>query len=434
MSGSASRLYVAWVILLLFLVNAANYGQRMVISIVLPAIKEEIALTDAQLGILMGGGFALFFAVAGVPLARLADRSVRRTFLAGAILFWSSATALFGITQSFTQMLTARVALGVGESACIPTSHSLLTDYVAPDNRPLAFGIHSTGGVVGVTLTLVLGGYLATVIGWRSTMFIAALPGVLLALLVLLTLREPARRDAGVPGSSIRHFPLEDVVRHLASLKSYLFILLAICFSLLVEFGTNQWLPSFYVRQFGLDMSEVGYSYGLAVAAGGIPGSILGGLVANRLVKSDVRWLAWLPAAMYAIALPVGLSMLLAASAEQALLLNGVYAFVIFSTNGAFWAACFISVPAMMRATTSAITLMVGGIFGVAVGPVLVGFISDVLAPRAGSHSLQASLVAVECLAILVVIFLLFAARHLRRERIRAEAASLAAIGAAAAT
>ena len=101
MSAQASRPYLAYVILLLFLVNAANYGQRMIISIILPAIKAEIALTDAQLGILMGGGFALFFAVAGVPLARLADRSVRRTFLAGAILFWSSATALFGATQYF---------------------------------------------------------------------------------------------------------------------------------------------------------------------------------------------------------------------------------------------------------------------------------------------------------------------------------------------
>lgn len=416
MNAGTTRLYLGWVILLLFLVNAANYGQRMVISILLPAIKEEIALTDAQLGILMGGAFALFFAVAGVPLARFADRTVRRTFLAGAILFWSGATALFGLTQSFAQMAAARVALGVGESACIPTSHSLLTDYVKPENRPLAFGIHSTGGVVGVTLTLILGGYLATTIGWRSTMFVAAIPGVLLALLVLFTLREPARRDFGAPGSGVQHFPLKAVIRHLASLKSYVFILLAICFSLLVEFGLNQWLASFYVREFGLAVSEVGYAYGLAVATGGIPGSILGGLVANRLVKLDVRWLAWMPAAMYAIALPIGLSMLLASTAQQALVLNGLYAFVVYATNGAFWSACFAAVPAMMRATTSAITLMVGGIFGVAVGPVLVGFISDVLAPRAGDHSLQASLVAVECLAILVVIFLLCAARHLRRE------------------
>jgi MFS family permease len=359
-----------------------------------------------------------------VPLARLADRSVRKTFLAGAILFWSSATALFGATSTFGQMLAARVALGVGESTCIPTSHSLITDYVAPDNRPLAFGIHSTGGVVGVTLALIVGGYLVAEFGWRSTMVLAALPGFLLALLVYLTLREPARHGASPAAPDVRHFPLQAVARHLLATKSYLLILFAICFSLLVEFGLNQWLPSFYVRQFGLAVEDVGYAYGLAIASGGIPGSILGGLVANRLVRSDVRWLAWLPATMYAIGLPIGLSMLLAASAQQALVLNALYAFVIYATNGAFWAACFSSVPPMMRATTSAITLMVGGIFGVAIGPVLVGLISDYLAPRAGSHSLQASLVAVQCLAIVVVVVMLIAARYLRREQ-RGAATSL---------
>ena len=208
------------------------------------------------------------------------------------------------------------------------------------------FGIHSTGGVVGVTLALMLGGYLATAIGWRNTMFLAAIPGFCWR----FSCSSPCESRPGMARAHRRRksgtFPLKAVVQHLLSTKSYLFVLLAICFSLLVEFGLNQWLPSFYVRQFGLAMEDVGYSYGLAIASGGIPGSIIGGLVANRLVRTDVRWLAWLPATMYAIALPVGLSMLLAATAQQALVLNALYAFVIFATNGAFWAACFISVPA----------------------------------------------------------------------------------------
>lgn len=417
MSAPASRPYVGYVVLLLFLLNAANYGQRMIVSILLPSIKADVALSDAQLGILMGGAFAIFYAIAGVPLARLADRSVRRTFLAGATLFWSAATALFGMTQSFAQMLMARVALGVGESVCIPTSHSLLGDYVAPARRPLAFGVHSTGGVVGVTLSLILGGALAASFGWRYTMMIAAIPGFVLAALIFTTLREPARMSASGQAEDANHFPLRAVVRHLLSLKSYIFLLVAICFSLLIEFGLNQWLPSYYVRQFGLTVTEVGYRYGLAIAAGGIPGSLLGGLLANRLVRYDERWLVWLPAALYSVALPIGLSMLLATSAQTALTLNAMYAFAIFATNGAFWAACFISVPPMMRATTSAITLLVGGVSGIALGPVLVGGISDALAKRPGGSSLQASLVFVECLVVLVVLSLLVASRYLRLER-----------------
>lgn len=410
--SSASRTYAGYVVFLLFLANIANYGQRMLVSILLPAIQADVALSDAQLGILMGGGFALMYAVAGVPLARFADRRGRGRWLAVALLFWSTMTALFGLTQTFSQMLAARIALGIGESVAIPTSHSLLTDYVAPENRAFAFGLHSTGAVVGVTLALILGGYLEASVGWRHAMVIAAVPGILLGFVIAATLREPSR-------SNVDHqalVPLREIIAHLLSLKSYLWLLTSVCFGMLVEYGLNQWLPTYYVRQFGLSVADVGFRYGLTVAIGGIPGSLLGGLLANYLARRDIRWLVWFPALMYALAIPIGLSMLLASTPRTALLLNGVYAFAIFTTNGPLWAACFVHVPPLMRATTSAITLLVAGITGLALGPTLVGGISEALTARAGSHALQASLVAVECLAVAVVIALMRASFALRRE------------------
>lgn len=410
--SASSRTYAGYVVFLLFLANIANYGQRMLVSILLPAIQADVALSDAQLGILMGGGFALMYALAGVPLARFADRRGRGRWLAIALLFWSTTTALFGMTQAFSQMLAARIALGIGESLCIPTSHSLLTDYVAPENRAFAFGLHSTGAVVGVTLALILGGYLEASVGWRHAMVIAAVPGIMLGFVIAATLREPSRSD----GADKALVPLREVIAHLLSLKSYLWLLTSVCFGMLVEYGLNQWLPTYYVRQFGLSVADVGFRYGLTVAIGGIPGSLLGGLLANSLARRDIRWLVWFPALMYAIAIPIGLSMLLASTARTALLLNGVYAFAIFTTNGALWAACFVHVPPVMRATTSAITLLVAGITGLALGPTLVGGISEALTARAGSHSLQASLVAVECLAIAVVVSLLRASFALHRE------------------
>lgn len=413
-AATASRVYVAYVVSLLFLINAANYGQRMIVAILVPGIQADIALSDGELGVLMGGVFALFYAVAGVPLARLGDRTVRRTFLAGALAFWSAATAFFALAQTFVHMLVTRIALGVGESVCIPTSHSLLTDYVAKENRPFAFGLYSTGGVVGATLCLILGGYFSTTIGWRNTLLLAAVPGFVLALLIYLTMREPERTGDTMHDRSTAPIPLPTVIRYLLSSRSYVLILTAICFGMLVEFGLNQWLPSYYVRQFGLSVSQVGFEYGLAVAVGGIPGSVLGGLVTNRLVRRDVRWLTWFPAAMYCVAVPIGLTMLLAESARMALVLNALYAFAIYATNGAFWAGCFVAVPMMMRATTSAVTLLVGGITGVAVGPMLVGGISDALVARAGTNSLQISLVFIETLAIVVVVALLLASRFIR--------------------
>jgi MFS family permease len=240
------------------------------------------------------------------------------------------------------------------------------------------------------------------------------LPGLVLAVLVLTTLREPVRERGALDDVAPR---LAAVIQHLVSLRSYRFLLLGICFSLLIEFGLNQWLPSFYVRQFGLSVADVGYRYGLAIAIGGIPGSLAGGLLTNWLMRRDERWMVWFPALAYALALPLGLSMLLADSAGVALFLNGLYAFIIYSTSGAFWAACFASVPTRMRATTSAITLLVGGVCGVAVGPMLVGGISDALAVNGDPHALRAALVSIESLAVVVIASLLMAARYLQREK-----------------
>jgi MFS family permease len=416
-----SSVYTSYVVALLFLANMANYGQRMILSILLPSIKADVHLTDAQLGLLMGGGFALTYAITGVPLARWADRHGRVRWLAIAIAFWSLATGLFGVTRSFIQMLLARVALGTGESICIPTSHSLLADYVSAENRPFALGVHSTGAVVGATLASIAGGYLAIRLGWRQTLALAALSGIALAVLIGATMREPRQVAHGMLTSQPS---LRAVVTHLSSLRSYVLLLVAVCFGMLVEYGLNQWLPSYYVRQFSLSVSEVGFRYGLTVAIGGIPGSFLGGWLATRLHRGDLRWLAWFPTIMYSIALPVGLSMLLVSQASTALLLNGLYSFAIFATNGALWGACFVHVPPPMRATTSAITLLIAGITGLSLGPALVGGISDFLDARATPNSLQFSLVMVETLAIGVIVPLMVASRFIARERATARSST----------
>jgi predicted MFS family arabinose efflux permease len=427
MNPPASAAYASYVVLLLFLTNVANYGQRMIVAILSPAIKADIGLTDAQLGILMGGGFALVYAIAGVPLARFADRHGRVRWLSIALLLWSLATAAFGWTRSFAQLLLARAGLAAAQSIGIPVSHSIITDYVSAEHRPFALGLHSTGGVLGATLAAMLGGYCEAHIGWRSTTNAIALAGILLAVLIYVTMREPPRGGfAQTAGTSTDFIALRSVVRHVVAVRSYPLILTAISFGTLVEFGLNQWLPSYYVRQFSLSIEDVGWRYGLTVAAGGIPGSIIGGMLATSLARRDVRWLAWLPALMYVIAIPLGLTMLLASSAATAMLLNGLYSCAIFATNGPLWAACFRDVPPMMRATTSALTLLVSGVTGLALGPTLVGLVSDALAVHAGAQSLQVALLGLETLAVGVVIPLLFAAGRLRRDDLDADSPLLA--------
>lgn len=411
------RPYVGYVVFLLFLVNVANYGQRMILAILSPAIQADMGLADWQLGVLMGGGFALIYALAGVPLARLADQHSRVRGLALAMLVWSAAMAVFGGCRTFLELLAARAGLAAAQSVGIPVSHSLIADYVSTRSRPLVLALHSSGGVLGVTLASMIGGHLEARMGWRAASVTIGVTSAALAGIVLITLREPRRGGpVSVPvQGAADSFALRDIVRHLVAIRSYPWILLAISFATLVEFGTNQWLPSYYVRQFSLPLEEVGFRYGLAVALGGIPGSVVGGILASALMRRDVRWLGWLPAVLYVFAIPLGLGMLLARNASTALVLNGLYAFAVFATNGPVWAASFTGVPPLMRATTSALTLLVSGVTGLALGPTLVGLISDALAARAGVHALQGSLVAVETLAVGVVVSLLFAAAHLQR-------------------
>ena len=418
MIKTLSKGYAGYAVLVLFLANIANYGQRMVVSILLPGIKSDVGLTDGQLGILMGGGFAILYAIAGVPLARFAEHRGRVKWLSIAVAFWSVATGFFGLARTFLQMLTARAALGAGQSACVPTSHSLLGDYVEPANRPFALGVHSAGGVLGATLAMVLGGYLGAKVGWRPTLELFALAGVVLAAVIALTLPDPSADTSGAGSSGRGTLPLRAAVGRLIGVRSYVLVLISACFAMLVEYGLNQWLPSYYVREFALPVQSVGFHYGVAIAVGGIPGSVLGGMVVASLARRDIRWLVWFPAVMYMVGIPVGLAMLLVPSASCAFVLNACYAFAVYSTNGAIWGACFVHVPAELRATTSAITLLVAGIAGLAVGPVVVGVLSDVLTARLGPQSLQMSLVAVQCLAILVVVPLLLAATFVARERL----------------
>ncbi len=260
---------------------------------------------------------------------------------------------------------------------------------------------------------MLLGGYLGPRIGWRAVLGWFALAGMALAAVIWLTLREPMAARAPVDSGYV---PLRRVIPRLVALRSYVLVLIAACFAMLVEYGLNQWLPSYYVRQFALPVEDVGYRYGVAIAVGGVPGSVFGGMWVTSLARRDARWLVWFPAIMYVAAIPTGLCMLLASSASVALVLNACYAFAIFSTNGALWGACFVHVPAELRATTSALTLLVAGIAGLAVGPVVVGLLSDALTARLGQQSLQISLVAVECLAILVVVPLLLAGPFVARE------------------
>ncbi|MCS5573227.1 MAG: MFS transporter, partial [Pseudomonadales bacterium] len=188
-----SKGYLNYVLFMLAVVAFFNYLDRMVLSMLLQPIKDELGFSDAQLGLLTGFAFAAFYATFGIPIARLADRKSRVTILSVCMALWSAMTAACGLAQNFIHMLLARMGVGVGEAGCVPTSHSLLSDYVPPEKRALALGIFQTGGAVGVMAGFIAAGWIADQWGWRMAFFLIGIPGVLIAVVAKMTLKDPPR-------------------------------------------------------------------------------------------------------------------------------------------------------------------------------------------------------------------------------------------------
>ncbi len=249
--------YLNYVLFMLAVVAFFNYLDRMVLSMLLQPIKDELGFSDAQLGLLTGFAFALFYATFGIPIARLADRKSRVTILSVCMALWSAMTAACGLAQNFVHMLLARMGVGVGEAGCVPTSHSLLSDYVPPEKRALALGIFQTGGALGVMFGFIAAGWIADQWGWRWAFFLVGIPGILVAIIAKMTLKDPPRgnySDAPEPESET----FMSAVRALLGRKTFVHIVIAYSVGLFAIYGINGWKPTFYVRVHDMSLTDVG--------------------------------------------------------------------------------------------------------------------------------------------------------------------------------
>ena len=229
-ASSLSRTYRSYALALLVVVNVFNYLDRQILSILLESIKRDLQLSDTALGFLTGIAFALFYTFAGIPIARWADRGLRRTIMALGLAVWSGMTTLTGLAQSFTQLALARIGVGVGEAACSPPAHSLLSDYFPPERRGTALSIFSLGVPIGIMIGYLSGGWINQYFGWRTAFFVVGLPGLLLAVVVRLTLREPPRGHSESLQTSTSVTPADsfpDVLRFMWRLRSFRHLSLA---------------------------------------------------------------------------------------------------------------------------------------------------------------------------------------------------------------
>ena len=414
-SGPApvSPSYARYALGLLVMVYVFNMVDRNILFVLLEAIKEDLGATDTQLGLLVGPVFAVFYTVAGLPIARLADRGSRRTVISVGLAVWSLMTALSGLARSYLQLLLARIGVGVGEASCSPAAHSLISDFFPPERRGRAFAIYAIGAPLGAVAGSLVGGWVAEFFGWRRALMVVGLPGVFFAVFVWLTLREPAR---GVfeqaPPSDVS---LGNALRFMSSLPALRHVLLGGAVHSFASVGVGAWHPAFLMRAHEMGAGEAGsWVAGLAVASA--LGTFGGGWVGDRLSVRDPRWYLWSTGWATLAAVPFYLGFYLS---------PGLYGALAMAVPATIFAAFFTGpiiamtqalVRPNMRALASAVMLFMTNIIGYGLGPFAVGALSDALTPSLGPAAIRYAMLVVVAANLWAAVHFMLGARTLRRD------------------
>lgn len=374
----SSGLYRYYVLAVLTVVYVFNFVDRQLLVILQEPIKAELNLSDTQLGLLTGFAFALFYVVCGIPIARWADKGVRRNIIALALTIWSIMTALCGLAGNYVHLMLARIGVGVGEAGGSPPAHSMISDIFRPANRALALSIYSIGIYIGMLVGFGLGGWLADAFSWRLAFFVVGLPGILLAALLYFTVREPIRGwSEGKVVSSADAPPIMDVARLLWTRVSFRHIAMAASLQAFLIYGIGNWLPSYFQREYNLSLTTVGTWMALTAGFGGGLGSFFGGWLSDKLGSRDVRWYLWTPAILTFLIVPVISVALTFGNARLALILTAPFNFLTAAYLGAVIAVSHSLVTSQMRALTSAVLFFILNLIGLGLGPLIVGALSD---------------------------------------------------------
>ncbi len=396
--SSFNPVYRGYVLTLLVIVYAFNYIDRQLMTILLEPIKNEFQASDTVMGLLTGFAFAVFYATLGVPVARLADRWSRKKVLTISLALWSGFTACCGMASSFWQLALLRVGVGIGEAGGTSPSQALIADYFPAEKRSTALSIHATGTHFGVLIGMFGGAMIADAFGWRMAFIVFGLPGVLLALIMSVSVKEPVKKKTKEDFP-----PLLSSVKTIWNTPGFSRITIAAAFTALSGYGLGAWTPSFMIRVHGLSLIETGLILGIIGTLSGLLGAVLGGVLCDRLSKKDPRWQLWLPAIGAFLSVPFQGAFLLWPEQHQFQLFDTqVPVATLFMIAGgivaAFWigptyAAIQNLSPDHMRTQASAILLLVFNLVGMGIGPVLVGMLSDYLMPTYGNESIRFALV-----------------------------------------
>ena len=404
LTGYGSPSYRHYVLILLMLVYTLNFIDRTLIAVVAQPIIESFQLTDAQWGLLYGPPFAIFYAIMGLPIALWADRSNRVHIISLCIVLWSIMTALCGVALGFVSLLMFRIGVAIGEAGCTPPANSLIGDYFIARKRATALGVYSMGVTLGSVLANVFGGPIAqmegsdvgawldgtvlswlfsglewaTIEGWRVAFVVVGLPGVLVALLVWLTIKEPPRGYSDPPDRGADAAPgWSDTFAELKRKPSFWWMAIAASLVAFVGYGLISFQAPFLQREHGLSVRDAALQFGAPLSLMAAAGTFLGGYFTERLTARLPTAMAWVPAVGITLAVPAYIAAFFSSDLFWVFVFWGIGAVFHYSYLGAQYNIGQGVVSNRSRATAIAVLLILVSLIGNGIGPYFVGSMSD---------------------------------------------------------
>ncbi len=416
-----SRVYRIWVLGLFAAVATFGFVDRIVVQVLVQPIKAELHVSDADMGLLGGLTFAVLYVALSIPIARLAERKNRIVIITIGTALWSVATAASGLAASFAQLLLARIGVGIGEAAGTPATTSIVSDYFSPQRRASAMSVVGLAVPLGAFLGGSAGGFIALHWGWRAAFLCAGLPGLALALLQGLTVREPLRGchdvasgSGAAAGDAQRTPSFLAVLRRFWERRSLIQFLVGATLSTIAGYGINYFLAAYFSRRFGLDYAQAGLVVGVVSSIPAALSIIAGGFVADWAGRRNARWYALIPALGAALTAPLYIASFQAGTWLVTAVLLAVTAVCQYAYIPASTAVTQNMMEPRMRASAAAVTGLVYTLLGQGLGPLFVGMLSDHLTrSTSASQGLQTALTLSALVYLWSAVHLVIASRRL---------------------
>jgi predicted MFS family arabinose efflux permease len=405
-----------YVLFMMFITYFLNSVDRNIINILAQSIKTEFGLADWQLGVMTGFAFATFYNIIGIPTARFIDGgAVRRNIIAGGLALWSVATALCGAAQNFWQLLAARAGVGVGEGTFGPSVVTLVSDYYGRSERARAIAIYLLGLPIAALVGMPLGGWIAEHYGWRVALMVVGLPGVIVALIVRYTIKEPPRGLSDGKFVKVQSaLPIMQVFRTMTKKKTVVYMLIAVGFaSFATVGGSTTWFPPYLQRTFGMSTAALGTSWGIITGITGALGSFGAGWLVDKYSAKHPKFFLIFPALAMALAFPFYVAATLAGN----FYLSIAFLLVPATLNNSWIPAALATTqglaPLAMRALLGMFVTFAANLIGHGFSPPIIGAISDLFSSYVGSpvEGLRWALIVTAMLYPVAALFFWMASR-----------------------